>query len=126
MTFFTDEKVEQKFDCVEGLAITLILEMRKGSLSKWYDYIVMLPSNFDTIMEYWPDKFDDLLPPYLLEDKTASKRKRNHEFEKTKKLFETMGLSELTHEEYARAITLVFTRYKQDTLENWRLVLYFL
>ena len=97
--------------------------MRKGKLSKWYDYIVMLPTNFNTIMEYWPEKFDDLLPPYLLEDKTASIRKRKVEFEKTKKLFESMGLKELTHEEYARAITLVFTRYKQDTLENWRLVL---
>ena len=93
--------------------------MRKGALSKWHDYIAMLPSSFDTVMEYWPEKFDDLLPPYLLEDKQASLRKRKHEFEKAKKLFETMGVPELTYEEYARAVTTVFTRYKQDTLDNW-------
>ena len=112
-----DYQVNELFDCVEGLAILLALEAKKGENSKYYNYIQILPKNYDTLLENWPDSLDPVLPPYLLDEKRASKNRRQNDFKKASRLLAQKNIS-LTFEEYSLAIAWVFTRYKQDSISD--------
>ena len=57
---------ENPFDCVEMLALFLCIERKKGADSKYAHYLNILPDSFDTVLERWPDKFDEILPVSLI------------------------------------------------------------
>ena len=112
-----DYDVDESFDCVELLAIFLILEARKGQDSEYYDFIRILPTDYSSLLENWPNSLDPLLPPYLRNDKTESARRRKMEYEKVVRLLK-QKTTHVTFDEYSLAVAWVFTRYKQDKIEE--------
>merc|ERR1711990_739313 len=105
-------------DCVEALALFLCIEARKGEKSIYWPQLRILPKDFSSQLENWPEKFDKLLPPYMVEVRKAANDARVEKFKIIEKLYNKNKpeVERITPEEFAMAYTTVYTRYKEDVV----------
>ena len=68
-----DVRTHRKLDCIETLSLFLCIEARKAEESVYWPWLRTLPTDFNTLLVKWGNRFDSLLPLYFRE------LKRGHE-----------------------------------------------
>ena len=80
-----DATTRYRLDCIETLATGLVFEFRKGPKSEIWPFLNILPKNFSTLLEHWPEKMTILMPNYLNENWAESRRQTRAGYNRIKK-----------------------------------------
>ena len=102
----------EKLDCCDVLGLFIALEARKKYESDIWPYIRTLPNSHDTVLEFWPDKYDQFITDRILQNKLNSQADFEARFNKIKQNYNSQHLeTRVTRDEFHFAVASVFTRY---------------
>lgn len=98
-------------DCVDGLTMFLLVEMEKGFDSSYFNYIQTLPTSHDTVLERWPERFDEFLQTSTRATNIQDKESAKQRYKLIQKL---LGPNRFTFDQFHTAHLNVVSRFKDD------------
>ena len=100
-----------KLDCIDTLALFLILESRKEQDSEFWPYIATFPSHHHYLLMNWPARYDPFLMQHVQELKNRQINILRLRYDRIEQIYNQNHLTTaITMAELRKALSIVRTR----------------